>query len=269
MRRGRRQKSLTRNTPSKTTIYRRLAPHCFSRGQLRTLVVICCFSFLLPVRNPAQEVLNSESVLKMVKAGLSESVVLDMVRSSPGQSVLTTDQVINLKRAGVTENILRAMIAKGEKNASASPQDRVALGNVEIVSSAWDVHESRDKLTQELLGIEASKRVPVDQGGRFKITASCGRDKLLDRVDGAPNQLVDVLQKMGAPVKGSDAHSVPDRKHLDDRFLSIRFLYLPARGSGLTLRLSPVGADSNAGNTFHPTHGQRAEILRVPPCAGK
>jgi hypothetical protein len=247
---SRKAEQLTRNTSSQKQIYRRVAPQEWLRGPLRTLGVICCFSFLLPVRNPAQEVLNNDSVLKMVKAGLSDSVVLDMVRSSPGQYDLTTDRVIDLKHAGVTENVLRAMIAKGEKNANANPQDRFAFGNVESVSSAWDVHESRDKLTQELVRIEASKRVTVEQGGKFEVTASCGRDKLLDRLDDGPNQFVEILQQMGAPVKRSDAHAVSGTKHLDDRFLSIRFLYLPASGSGLTLRLSSIEQTVTRGTLF-------------------
>jgi hypothetical protein len=61
----------------------------------------------------AQEVLTNDSVTRMVKAGLGESLIVDMIRTKPGKYSTTADDVIKLKRDGVSENEIAAMIGKG------------------------------------------------------------------------------------------------------------------------------------------------------------
>jgi hypothetical protein len=67
----------------------------------------------------AQDVLTNESVLKMVKSGLGESLIVSMIHSQPGKYTLNPDELVKLKQAGVSENILAAMIAKGAGNTAA------------------------------------------------------------------------------------------------------------------------------------------------------
>lgn len=62
----------------------------------------------------AQQALNDDSVVKMVKAGLGDDVIVATIRSSPGSYSLTPDDLINLKKQGLSEKVLSAMI---EKNA--------------------------------------------------------------------------------------------------------------------------------------------------------
>ena len=66
----------------------------------------------------AQDVLTNESVVKMVKAGLSERVILSMVSSQPPAYSVTPDTLIELKSAGVSDRIVAAMV---ERNAGAGP----------------------------------------------------------------------------------------------------------------------------------------------------
>ncbi len=61
----------------------------------------------------AQESLTNDSVLKMVKSGLGEDLIVSMVQNHPGSYSLTTDNVLKLKQAGVSEKILTAMANKG------------------------------------------------------------------------------------------------------------------------------------------------------------
>jgi len=58
----------------------------------------------------AQQVLDNEAILKLLKAGVSESIVLTIVRNQPGAYSLATDDVIGLKNAGVPDPIVAAMI---------------------------------------------------------------------------------------------------------------------------------------------------------------
>jgi len=60
----------------------------------------------------AQEALTNDSILKMVKAGLSEDVVLSMVKSQPAKYALGPDQVITLKSAGVSDKVVAAMVER-------------------------------------------------------------------------------------------------------------------------------------------------------------
>ena len=53
------------------------------------------------------EDMTNESVLKLVKAGMSEEVILGMVTAQPGKYAVTTDDVIALKQAGVRTESLR------------------------------------------------------------------------------------------------------------------------------------------------------------------
>jgi hypothetical protein len=70
------------------------------------LFALACASF-------AQEPLTNDSVLKMVKAGLGEGLILNMIQSQPGKYSLTPDDLVKLKSEGVSEKLLGAMIAKG------------------------------------------------------------------------------------------------------------------------------------------------------------
>jgi hypothetical protein len=61
----------------------------------------------------AQDTLSNDSIVKMVKAGLGESLIVSMIQSQPGKYTLTPDDLVNLKQQGVSEKILTAMVGKG------------------------------------------------------------------------------------------------------------------------------------------------------------
>jgi hypothetical protein len=69
----------------------------------------------------AQSELNNDSILKMIKAGLGEDVIVSMIKSQPGKYQVDPDSVIQLKQAGTSEKVINAMI---EKNSG------VAVSNV-------------------------------------------------------------------------------------------------------------------------------------------
>jgi hypothetical protein len=63
----------------------------------------------------AQEPLTNVSIVKMVKAGLGEGLIITMVQNQPGRYSLTPDDLVKLKQEGVPEKILTAMVAKGSR----------------------------------------------------------------------------------------------------------------------------------------------------------
>lgn len=77
------------------------------------------FLFFLSVTLLAQEALTNEGVLKLVKAGLSEDLVVSAILDQPSSFVLGANEMVMLKEGGVPEKIIRAMMAKSKGAASA------------------------------------------------------------------------------------------------------------------------------------------------------
>src|SRR5215831_9966135 len=67
----------------------------------------------------AQTALTNDSIIKMVKAGLGEDIVVSTIKSQPGTYSTTADALISLKTAGVGDKIIAAMIEKGSGGGAA------------------------------------------------------------------------------------------------------------------------------------------------------
>ena len=72
-----------------------------------------CLLVTLTLAALAQDALTNDSVVKMIKAGLGEGVIVGMIQSQPGNYSLTPDDLVKLKSDGVGDKILAAMITKG------------------------------------------------------------------------------------------------------------------------------------------------------------
>ena len=60
----------------------------------------------------AQQPLNNEAVIKLVKAGLTEDLIITTINASPGTYDSSVDGLIALKSAGVSDKIVAAIITK-------------------------------------------------------------------------------------------------------------------------------------------------------------
>lgn len=91
---------------------RRLSsPHRFAATLSRALCTLSLLTCLLSPL-PSQEILTNQSVIKMVKAGLSEELILNVVKQQGSSFTVGSSELVELKMAGVTERIITAMIAK-------------------------------------------------------------------------------------------------------------------------------------------------------------
>jgi siroheme synthase len=61
---------------------------------------------------PAKSVLTNDSVVKLVKRGLSEDVVVKMIAGQPAKFSLLPDDLLALKGAGVPDKVIAAMLDK-------------------------------------------------------------------------------------------------------------------------------------------------------------
>lgn len=81
----------------------------------------------------AQEMLTNESVVKLVKAGLSEDLIVNMIQNQPGKYAVTPDDIVKLKSDGVTDKELNAMVMKASGGGSAPASSK---GNGPAVATA-------------------------------------------------------------------------------------------------------------------------------------
>jgi hypothetical protein len=84
-----------------------------------SLLLAACLLASATVPVSAQEVMTNETVIQMVKAGFSESVILAKMRSSQTKFDTRTDALIELKKAGVPEKVMQAIVSGGAPPASA------------------------------------------------------------------------------------------------------------------------------------------------------
>ena len=75
-----------------------------------------------------QETMNNEGIIKLVKAGMSEELILNVIRQQPGIYVLGATELVTLKEAGVSEKLIGEMLDKGKTPVAAAPAPAGAAG---------------------------------------------------------------------------------------------------------------------------------------------
>lgn len=70
----------------------------------------------------AQQTLNNEGVIKLVKAGLSDDLVISTINASPGTYDTSVDGLVSLKNGGASEKVIAAIVAKSKGAAAAGTQ---------------------------------------------------------------------------------------------------------------------------------------------------
>ena len=115
----------------------------------------------------AQSALNNDSVIKMAKAGLSDDVIVSMIKAQPGNYKVDPDSVIQLKTAGISEKVLAAMIEKG----SGSPAPAAnATPATPIVDEVGIYYKDKDNKWVEIM----PEVVNWKTGGFLKTLATDG-----------------------------------------------------------------------------------------------
>jgi hypothetical protein len=85
----------------------------------KSLFAIFFLVFCLAVT--AQQAMNNDSIVKMVKAGLSDDLIVTTINASPGTYDTSADGIIALKTAGVGDKVIAAIVAKAAAPAVAPP----------------------------------------------------------------------------------------------------------------------------------------------------
>jgi hypothetical protein len=205
-------------------------------SRARTLVWLLLLFVFSGVAQDPPEVLSNDSVLKMVKAGLPESLIVEMVRSHPGKYSLTSNRLIELKQAGVPAGVLLAMMnltASGTQPPISPSSTPVSIPSRQTISSdrEWVIRSVADKMTNQPR-IEAETVFAVEGGAKVRATSSCALDAALAKVNASPSQLSHVMQGV---MNSADDHAPNVESQmslgLDTRALYFRLQYLPKAGS--------------------------------------
>ena len=86
------------------------------RKSILAVLVLAACSFLA-----AQQVMNNDSVIKLVKAGLSDDLIVTTINGSPAAYDTSADAIIARKSAGASDKVVAAIIARAAAPAPPPP----------------------------------------------------------------------------------------------------------------------------------------------------
>ena len=148
---------------------------------LLPLVILCSVLVL------AQEAMNNESVAKMIKAGLSEDIIVATISSSPGSYNTSADALIALKTAGAGDKVISAILIKSSSAGAAAsapaPGPAPAVQEPELIGKLFYLNPDTKALTQ----------LPGEQWKR-KVKGGFATVKTEDIVAGEHSRLADLLK---------------------------------------------------------------------------
>jgi hypothetical protein len=119
-------------------------------------------SILFSCLGNAQEALTNDSIVKMAKAGLSEDVIVSMVKTQPGKFTVTPDQLISMKAAGVPDRVVAAMVEK-----SAAPLTSGRASGATPATGTLAAGDPNDPMAPHDSGIYLYSK---DRNGEYKLT---------------------------------------------------------------------------------------------------
>jgi hypothetical protein len=79
---------------------------------MRQISCLLLFTLLVLPTLFAQETLNNDSVIKLVKSGLNEDTVVNIIQTQPAKYSVSTEDITSLRKAGVSDRVIAAMLEK-------------------------------------------------------------------------------------------------------------------------------------------------------------
>jgi hypothetical protein len=93
----------------------------------------------------AQQVLDNDAILKLVRTGLSEEIILSIVSNEPGKYSVAADDLARLKDAGVPDKVVAAMIQRQSRVSSPDPSWPPSWINAPVPQ--WSEENAKQLLT--------------------------------------------------------------------------------------------------------------------------
>lgn len=139
----------------------------------------------------AQQTLNNDSIIKLVKAGLSDELIVTTINASPGSYDTSADGLIALKTAGASNRVIAAIISRSTGTATPSPSVSNNLSTTGLppgVDSVGIYSKDRDGVWNEVVAEVVNFRT----GGALKHLGSAGLIKgdLNGHIGGTRSRLI-------------------------------------------------------------------------------
>jgi hypothetical protein len=145
----------------------------------------------------AQQALNNDAVIKLVKAGLSDDLIVTTINASPGTYDTSPDGLIALKAAGASDKVVSAIVLKASGAAPSAPVP-TSSSTPQTTSNALVVKLVQAGQPDEII-LAAIKMVPGGFDASAEGLAGLKQAGASDKVIAA------IVQKAGA--QGQDASS--------------------------------------------------------------
>jgi hypothetical protein len=99
------------------------------RELVRKQILAVIFIALCPLL-AAQQALNNDSVIKLVKAGLSDDLIVSTINGSAGVYDTSADGIIALKKAAVSDRVVSAIVMKASATSQPAPAPLPAQSSI-------------------------------------------------------------------------------------------------------------------------------------------
>ncbi len=115
-----------------------------------TIVFQFCVAFVTAQDKTNNTVLTNESVIELIKAGLSESIILTKIKNSKTEFDTSSSALVKLKESGLSDNIIMAMIEAKPKTNN-STESEILLEMKDAVGKKKVFVESEDEKSQLII----------------------------------------------------------------------------------------------------------------------
>lgn len=116
----------------------------------------------------AQQLLNNDSVIKLVKAGLSDDVIVSTINASAGSYDISPDGLIALKSAGASDRVISAVVNRASAappastvDSSPSAEEGTSSGSGKVPAGARVVIAPMGGFETYFAAAVREKRVPI------------------------------------------------------------------------------------------------------------
>ena len=122
------------------SLFFRCVARCVALGSLPLLALLLLFAVSSgwaqqssaqsvegPLPESAPRSLTNDSIVRMVKAGLGDDLILQTIHAQPGHYTLDGDAMVALKQAGVSDRVITGMVNKGRRQLTPGPAAPVVL----------------------------------------------------------------------------------------------------------------------------------------------
>jgi hypothetical protein len=172
-------------------------------------------------RGNAQEVLTNQSVISMVKAGLSEDVIIAKIRASERKFDTSTDALLKLKAEKVPDKVVEAMLGSGAPAAPAAAEPMIAYVSPTGATPLKPVHGEVETSFAPFAGSRTEVVLPApkaqyritDKQPAFSTNLTAEQWALIRLKPGKKDRNLPISSNSGWGWEGSTFRQGPDPKY--------------------------------------------------------